>query len=671
MDCKNLYSSLKEVQTVIKTIYTLGNKYLIEEKPAVIQAITLPIARSYDSTKYVIIVDFSIKDKKVKITPKEISESTSLELLWIGTADGAASPQWFGTVSNVEYLLSQTITNLLERWNQEDSYYSLLKRAQDVFFLDLGAAKKSDERYRYVFNPAYVGGELTEKEAKKAVKEAAKQFQAFIEKEANVSIKDVLLYSLAINGQLAVSQPEYERLVIAEKLSVFEESKKGVCALTNKEDFVTGETTKLKFNYYINDKISFASDLEKKSFVKNLSISKDAYQAIMAGEAYILRHFNTRFSGLPCYIIPDFLYDVPFEDAPLQDISKRINQFVRTVKTVETAEALHRDVEDYKEFEDQMDNHISLHFLFYTKAQSALKVNKLLSDVPLTHLRRLGYEMRKAGEIGQHFFGNEKFNLGLESIYYLIPMRVQRGENFEKRKILQVYESLLTNKTLSYQWLITQFVQLAKVHMYANYNLYQYSNDKEESNDFRLVNAMVRAQLFLKMLQNLNLIKEEREMTKITYDLPDADMVEYMETMNYNVAQSSLFLLGYLIARIGSAQVGKANERAEALGQARGGRTANKPILSKINYHGMNKQKLMMLSSEVFEKLRQLKIASLQNEAVYVEHKRLFDSALQGKWNLSDRENVFYLLSGYAYGTKRILNSSKKDNSDPVFENEK
>jgi CRISPR-associated protein Csh1 len=655
------------VQTVIKTIYTLGNKYLTEEKPSVIQAITLPIARPNGTKKYVIIVDFSIKDKKVKVAPKEISDSTSTDLLWIGTADGAASPQWYGTVSNVEYLLSQTITNLLERWNQEDSYYSLLKKAQDVFFLDLGAAKKSDERYRYVFNPAYVSGELTEKDAKKAIKETAKLFQAFIEKEANVNIKDVLLYSLAIDGQLVVSQPEYERLVIAEKLSVFEDVKKGVCALTNKEDFVTGETTKLKFNYYINDKISFASDLEKKSFVKNLSISKDAYQAIMAGEAYILRNFNTRFSGLPCFIIPDFLYDVPFEDAPLQDISKRINQFVRTVKTVETAEALHRDVEDYKEFEDQMDNHISLHFLFYTKAQSALKVNKLLSDVPLTHLRRLGNEMRKAGEIGQRFFGNEKFNLGLEPIYYLIPMRVQRGENFEKRKILQVYESLLTNKPLSYQWLITQFVQLAKVHMYASYSLYQY-NDKKEYNDFHLVDAMVRGQLFLKLLQNLNLIKEEREMTKITYDLPDADMVEYMETMNYNVAQSSLFLLGYLIARIGSAQVGKANERAEALGQARGGRTSNKPILSKINYHGMNKQKLMMLSSEVFEKLRQLKISSLQNEAVYAEHKRLFDSALQAKWNLSDRESVFYLLSGYAYGTKRILSSVKKDKSD--FEND-
>lgn len=84
----------------------------------------------------------------------------------------------------------------------------------------------------------------------------------------------------------------------------------------------------------------------------------------------------------------------------------------------------------------------------------------------------------------------------------------------------------------------------------------------------------------------------------------------------------------------------------------------------------MNKQRLMLLSHEVFDKLRQLKIASLQNETVYIEHKRLFDLALQGKWNLSDRESVFYLLSGYAYGTKRILNSSKKGNPDPDFENE-
>ncbi len=153
-------------------------------------------------------------------------------------------------------------------------------------------------------------------------------------------------------------------------------------------------------------------------------------------------------------------------------------------------------------------------------------------------------------------------------------------------------------------------------------------------------------------------------MTGILYDLPDAEMAEYMETMNYMTAQRALFLLGYLIARIGAEQVKRSNERSEALGQARAGKTASKPILSKINYHGMNKQKVMMLSTEVFEKLRQLKIASLYNESIYAAHKHLLDVALREKWSLSDRESVFYLLSGYAYGTKRILENAKKGKTE-------
>jgi CRISPR-associated protein Csh1 len=644
---------------LIKTIYNLGNKYVKEEKPDLIEAITLPIMKREDEVKYIVIVDFIIEEKRIKLTLREISNSTSLEYLFIGTADGAASPQWYGTVSNIEYLLSQTVTNLLERWDKDDEYYLALKQVQKTFFMDLGVTKKSEERYRYVFNPTYIGKSLIEDEAKKAIKEVGKQFQAYVEQELNVSIKDILLYSLAINGNLLISQPIYRDLVVQEKLSVFEEAKEGICALTNKESIVTGETTKFKFNYYINDKINFASDLEKKSYVKNLAIGKEAYTSILAGEAYILRHFNTRFSGLPCYIIPDFLYDYSYEDAPLEEMSQYIKRFVYKLKTLETAESLQREMRDYIIDEDKR-NHISLNFLFYTKAQSALKINKLLSDVPLQHLHKLHEGMQEVTKIGKEFFQEERLKVSLDSIYYLIPMRVQRSDNFEKRKILQVYESLLTNKTMSYQWIIEQFTKLAKIHMYANYSLYQYANrEKKEYNDFNLINAMLGAQLLLKLLRNLNIIEGGSCMSSVEYELRDLHMKEYMQVMNYNTSQGSLFLLGYLIARIGAKQVGRANERAEGLGQALTGRTANKPILSKLNYHGMNKQKLQMLSNDVFEKLGQLKISTLENEAIYAEHKRLFDLASQQKWSLSDRENIFYILSGYSYGTKRILAGAK------------
>ncbi|MBS2772158.1 TIGR02556 family CRISPR-associated protein [Anoxybacillus rupiensis] len=649
---------------MIKTIYSLGHKYLMEGNSSIVQAITLPVEHSAAAVKYVVIVDLAIADQKIHLILKEVDSSTSLDFLWIGTADGAASPQWYGTVRNVEYLLGQTIPNLLERWDREDPYYVFLTEAHQRFFVDLGETQNSGERYRYVFNPDYIGGMLTERDGKKALSAVAKQFQQFVEAKLNVNSKDVLLYSLSLDGQLVVKQPEYERLVLADKLSVFEDAKTGVCALTNQTEAVTGETTKLKFNYYINQKISFASGFDKKSFVKNLSISRDAYQAIMAGEAYILRNFNTRFSGLPCYIIPDFLYDIPFENAPLETISEYIQQFVRTIKTAETAKELHKYIENYRRFEEQMDNYIALHFLFYTKAQASLKINKLVSDVPLTYLRQLSREMRQVEGLGRRFFSQTKFNLGLDAIYYLIPMRVKKGDNLEKRKILHVYESLLTKKPLSYHWLITQFVQLAKIHAYAHYDVYQF-NGKKEYNDVQLVDAMIQAQLLLKLLYKLELIKEAKEMADgISYALPDAEIADYMGTMNYTAAQSALFLLGYLIARIGAEQVKKANARAEALGQARTGRTANKPILSKINYHGMSKQRIMFLSNEIPDKLRQLKIASAHNELIYAEHKHLLDAAMQEKWSLSDRESVFYLLSGYAYGTKRILENAKKEKND-------
>ncbi len=89
--------------------------------------------------------------------------------------------------------------------------------------------------------------------------------------------------------------PEYERLVLQEKFNVFSDQK-GICAITNQKDYITGETTKLKFSYYINDKISFASHLDKKNYVKNLAIGKEAYKNILVGESFIIQQFYTRFN---------------------------------------------------------------------------------------------------------------------------------------------------------------------------------------------------------------------------------------------------------------------------------------------------------------------------------------------------------------------------------------
>ena len=652
---------------MIKTVYELGKRHLYESNHSFLDALTLPVEESKSDIQYAVIINLSTDEREIKIDLVEMNPSTPIDLKWIGIADGRNSLQWNGTVraQNLSYLLSQTIPNLLKRWSSQDIFYQKLQKAFNTFYKEIQISKRNEERYRYIIDPDFFEGEISKTKPKDIVQEITKQFQRYIEKTAHVKVRETALYSLAIDGELIVKQEEYERLVEADKTSVFEKSKRGICAITNKECEVTSDTTKLKFKYYITDKANFASGLSKNNFHKNLTLSKDAYKCLQAGEAYILRNFDTRFSNLPCYIIPELLYDAPFTDVPMEQISERIKKLVRTVKTIETTEKLDDLIEDYREYEDQ-DNLITLHFLFYTKEKAALKINKLLNDVPLTHIKKLGMEIRKISKIGKKFFPKEHFNLGLDTIYYLIPIRIHKRELVDKRKIFQLYEALLTNKKLSYYWLISQFVNLGRVHFFANYRMYQFHFDSrasEERNDFNLVNAMIYTQLLLKLFNSLDLLDGGGiSLENFSYQLPNQELVEYMETMRFSVPQSSLFLLGYLISRIGAAQVNKAKLQNDSQGQSGSGKTSNKPILSKINFRAMNKQKIMILSNEVFEKMKQLDINNLTNEAIYGEHRHLLDLAMRDRWTLSDYEGVYYILSGYAYGTKKILQHERNQN---------
>jgi len=105
----------------------------------------------------------------------------------------------------------------------------------------------------------------------------------------------------------------------------------------------------------------------------------------------------------------------------------------------------------------------------------------------------------------------------------------------------------------------------------------------------------------------------------------------------------AVFLLGYLVGEIGNAQSGAGHKK--------------KPILNKINFQGMGTDKLMRLANDLLEKLRQYDRLQY-NEDTHSELKRLLDNNI-GKWNLSDQENVFYTLSGYAVSNYLARKRSK------------
>lgn len=150
-------------------------------------------------------------------------------------------------------------------------------------------------------------------------------------------------------------------------------------------------------------------------------------------------------------------------------------------------------------------------------------------------------------------------------------------------------------------------------------------------------------------LSKLNLLEKGKTMKVGELNLK-LEMQEYIKQMGYSEEQVAVFLLGYLIGEIGNAQWSKENP--------------TKPILNKITYRGMTTEKLRRLTNEVFEKLKQYKSGNKSlltfNEPIFAEYKRFLDRNIKN-WHLSDQENVFYALSGYAYAAhKRIRKGEEK-----------
>ena len=137
-------------------------------------------------------------------------------------------------------------------------------------------------------------------------------------------------------------------------------------------------------------------------------------------------------------------------------------------------------------------------------------------------------------------------------------------------------------------------------------------------------------------------------MNDFVAELPK-DIKDYISEMSYDGPQSGLFLLGYLVGQIGIEQ------------HTSGGK--KKPILNKINFMGMSLSRLYRLSNEIFEKLEQYKVLSY-NEGVFAATKALLDRNRRN-WELTPQENVYYILSGYAYATWRaITGKAQKETQD-------
>jgi len=465
----------------------------------------------------------------------------------------------------------------------------------------------------------------------------------------------VALYSVKKDGEILAQQPFYKEFIYREKIeNNFEKDKipSGVCYVCGKEGIpVTGKFTNLQFKFYNADKLNFSSNLNKK-FDRNFTICKDCYQYLMMGENYTNARLRTKIGDLPVLILPTMIFEDQFHIDRAAEVLQGRTKIMNNIKQLEGR------LEDYIYYRDE-DNLYNINYLFYYSSKNEFKVLKLIKDVPETRVTKILRTQNAIRDLVREKYANIAwYYIDFENIWHNFPVKEEKSGEYKEGLNLyfDILDAVFSGKPLRAQLITDAAVETARIIRFKRpgYNVsLNGDNVPPERIDAELVHKMMRTNFLLLFLRKLQVILPKNQrmsiMKKIKHLIPD-DIFRFWDDIPAydDDAKRGLFLLGYLIGEIGNKQY-QTNKKS-------------KPILDKINFQGMGLSQVKRLVPDVFEKLKQYDILRF-NEGTFSAAKFLIDESLSD-WPLSNQDNVFYLLSGYAYSNFRRIQQSGQEGED-------
>lgn len=581
---------------------------------------------------------------------EEMDSDTVKKYLYVGTADGPTSPQWFASNKSITYFLSETLFNLTNI-DFGDPLNQKIKYVFQKFYVEVNPNAKSN-KYRYALNLAYLDdvdvlnlyNEYSKegKEDKGFLKVLEREFEDILKRKYGVKLNEFSLFVICIDDVPLTEYEEYKNKVLEYKRAGGKEDKEDKeekhiklrCSICGSDESVTYDLKKMKIKYYIIDKITFASELDSKKFYKNMLLCENCLNSVIAAEVYIENNLKTKIGDLNLYIIPHFIYGEPLNKDELDFAVKRLNSSYNTAKNLKDIEGLEKDIFNLRDEK----SYFLVNFMFIRKSNQSTKIQRFIKDVPPYIFEKIAMSSKYSHDLMEKALGfSYKTYLNLQNIYYLIPVKVSGGEATEYRYILNFYENIFTSRPINKEKLIDQFVEAVKVIMLEKegYNI------NNEGIEFYLLNS----NMLIKFLEKIGCLKEGKGLDVTKLNVKE-HIKEYILNMGYDEQQTAMFLLGILIGEIGNSQYHRFDGK--------------KPILNKLNFNGIDKSKLVKLSNEVYAKLEQEKIRNF-NEVVYADFKKLLDSNLD-VWKLNKNENLFYILSGYSYATTKVMMKGEDEN---------
>ena len=543
--------------------------------------------------KCIVFLNFNTQTKKISVESepvncRNVNGNSGKKYLWVGNFKGN-KPQMNTTTNNLNNLLTKTLPLINDKINPKldinDFFHKkeYKSKTDSIYYIKTDKFDFSENNFKKLKEIEIKLNDLkTENELKKGIKILIKEL-------TNNLPEDVALYTIKIDNQLICQTEGYRDIIFNAKIeTLFDKDgdyknnfQKGVCSICGKEKETTSNATNLDFKFYNSDKLGFSSNLDGK-FTNNYNICKDCYQYLMIGERCINENLRSWFGGMPIYILPKITYK-----------TGKLN-FEKFIKDVNNTTNSIKNISSVSEFLEDRNYNFIINYLFYrSSGQSDFKLFKLIEDVSPVRLKEIRKKEEEISNLIKSDYGNNNnLKIDMDRIYYSIPLKLSKDKkSIGSSRYLNIIDSIFSGTKIDYRFLINQFTEVIRIIKFERES-YNISTNDNFVNKILQLNFLL---LFIKKLNILNINIEKNIMDEDIKEMTSKDILNYWEKLEiYNDdSKKALFLLGYLIGKIGNVQKNK--------------EIKNKPILNKINFQGMGTEKLIRLSNDIFEKLIQYK----------------------------------------------------------------
>jgi CRISPR-associated protein Csh1 len=471
---------------------------------------------------------------------------------------------------------------------------------------------------------------------------------------------EIKLVTVKVNGNLICEMQDYSDFLYGEKVPepIITKASKGfsgerICSICgiNSNKISAEYLKKAQVKFYNTDKTIFSTHLTK-SFNDNYSICNKCFEHLVIGEKFVLNQFRKKWAGKSVMIIPEitpFEYLRPENVEQIQIRASLLNDAIYSFQEGEDLELLIQNL-----LSIIPDANLVFHYAFFTVAQGGKpnKIFKLIKDVPPTRLQEM---IRASKEINLESCIKSKYSVDLKQIYLSIPVRIDTKKKEAKGReiVFDVFDAIFHKLPINLHSLIEKFLYTLRIIMFET-SSYNVSIKTPKYKTLTLKDKILMMNTILEFLEKINCLPTQFDNKEVNEIMNKKKKNEKLwpeieaywgNKATYNLHEArALFLYGIMLSDVAIAQYEKLKSEA---------------ILNKINFDGMNRLKILQLTNEIVEGQRNYKIFGY-NQEVFSRATEFFDSVDETNWKLSPAENVFYLMSGYAF-KKELLRKWHKD----------